>query len=216
MQSIRRIMPRFIVVVSATLLFEPAAVQAGFIVAAETKTASPGATGFLEVTLRTDGTAGQTLSGFSLNMSLAGSGVSFTGIDNLTSTPYVFGVDGLGVLASPGFPNQSFTASDISFNLDGYVTLDANTAYGLARVGYQVNGGATAGLRAVSFQDIGAGTSFTDAAVITYTSGITYQNGGVDVTGGSGPVAPAPPGILLAAIGAATLAGYRWRLMRRA
>lgn len=172
-------------------------VQAALIVTVETVTAAPGDTGLLEVVISSD--IEQRLSGFSVELALGGSQAQFTNVDSATTDPYVFGAESFGILADPGFPNTGFYFSDISANLDGFVTLNAGETYGLGRVAFAIDSNAAAGFRPITFV-LGATTQFDDD-LVNPIAGITFVSGGIDVDATVAQAVPEPATLGLFLVG---------------
>jgi hypothetical protein len=197
-------------VVAAALAVTAAPARAGFVVTTQVVATAPGDTGFLDVTLHNNGSTALSLSAFSFEMTVSGSGVQFTGLDANTLTVfYVFGGDSFGLLPSGTLPTSDLTASDLSASAQGYVDVAAGDRVGLARVAYQVDSGAAAGSRSVDFVADPTLTVFVDGSNVAYTSAdVALVGGTINV---QAPVsAPAPPGLLLALTGAGCLGGLGW------
>jgi hypothetical protein len=185
--------------------------HAGTIVSAETVSAMPGSTGFFQILLKNDSLSSQSLSSFSVEIALSGTGVRFIGVDDVTSPGYVFDGFGTGLLSFDVFPNSGFIASDISLNLDGFVDIAAGQTVGLARIAFEVDNAAPAGVRSISFIS-GPTSVFTDAVGDFFADvDVSFSYGGFDVQGSVG-VVPEPSSITSFVIGlGCALAGYRHR-----
>ena len=197
------------------LLLGESSCRAGFTVTVETVTSAPGTSGFLEVFLTNTSTSDQTLSGFSIDLNLGGSGVVLTSVDNLTTPPYVFGGSGTGVLAFDPFPNSGFILSDIFIAQPGFTTLAGAQTVGLGRIGFRVLSGAAPGLRPLAIVN-GLGTEFADASN-NVISDLTLIADGVVVTGTAsvpGPAALLQLATALGMIGEARRRSRRPRLTR--
>lgn len=163
--------------------------QAAIVVSAETVSAAPGSTGYVEVFLQNSSAVPEELSAFSGDLVLSGSGVRFTGVDDQTTRPYVFGSEGTGVLSFDSFPNTGFIASDISLNAAGFVSLLPGATYGLARVQFDVASAASGGLRPITFK-IGPTTELVNELGVPYAApNLAFTSGGINVLG---PVAAVP------------------------
>ena len=196
-----------LLVAAVALLAMPGVSFAMFVVSSQVVNATPGSTGFVEVTLTNNFLDAKTLSGFSLEVDLAPSGVTFTGVDETTSTaPYVFGAEGFGLLSFDLFPNTHFEANDLSGSMDGFVTLAAGQTVGLLRAAFSVAGGAADGLREISFVP-GVTSEFVDGVNFdSYAdTDIQFQNGGINVQGGAAAV-PEPTSLSLFAMSSFGLA----------
>jgi hypothetical protein len=190
--------------------------RGGVIISSETVFAAPGSSGFVQISLTNDFSTSQTLSAFSIDLSLSGADVVFTGVDALTSSSYVFNGIGLGTLSFDPFPTTSFIASDVVILPPGFATLAAGQTYGLARIGFDVSGGASAGLRPITFT-IGSATEFLDEFGAPYASSdLSFTNGGVNVQGFTTTVPePASAAIFLINIGCALFASRMVSRRRR-
>jgi hypothetical protein len=154
--------------------------RAGFTVSAQTVNTSPSGTEFVQITLTNDSATALELSGFSFDLALGGSGVRFTGVDSLTTPGYVFADFGTGTLTFDEFPNAGFNASDLSLG-PAFVSVGAGETVGLARVGFAADGGASAGVRAITF-GAGPGTAFLDAGGNPYAAAeVSFVAGGINV-----------------------------------
>jgi hypothetical protein len=209
-----RLLPSLAAALAAVSL-TPAGARAGFIVSSQTVTAAPGSTGYVQILLTNDSATSQTLSGFSVDLALGGSGVRFTGVDDQTTPGYVFNGFGTGTLTFNLFPNAGFIGSDVSLNPDGFVTLAAGQTYGLARIAFEVDGTAAAGLRAITFTP-GPTTQFTDAAGNPYAgSGVALTSGGIDVQAPDVRPVPAPGSAVLLLTGGGFGLCVAWRRRRQ-
>jgi hypothetical protein len=206
--------PTLLALALLVLALVPSLAPAGFIVSSETVTTTPGGTGYVQILLTNDSDTTETLSAFSVDLVLGGSGVRFTSVDDLTTPGYVFGGTGTGALTFDLFPNTGFIGSDVSLSPDGYVTLDAGATYGLARIAFEADGTAALGLRPISFVP-GATTLFIDGGGNPYAeSSISFRSGGVDVQSPVSAVpAPASAGMVL--LGAACSLCVAWGKTRR-
>ena len=107
-------------------------------------TAEAGSTGntTLEVSLTNSGLAASPeIAAFQFQLTVSGtSGVSFTGVDVLTTnSPYIFGANtSAPPLSFDPFPSTSFTASDIYTISGSGVALGAGQTFGLGRVTFDV------------------------------------------------------------------------------
>ena len=187
--------------------------RAGLVLSTETVLSAPGNTGFVEVTLKNDSLTSQALSTFSVDLALGGSGVQFTGADISTTDPYVFTGVGLAPpLTYSTLPGSTLIASDADGTPPGFVTLTAGSTYGLARLAFAVDSNAAAGLRPITYQNVGTTTLFLDdlGRTLTIDQSVT---GGVNVLGG--PAVP-EPSTLAAGLTAVVLAGggLCWRRRR--
>jgi hypothetical protein len=216
MRTIVRPAVRLLLLV-APLALAPAPARAEFTISSQSVTATPGSTGFVEILLTNNFATTQTLSGFSVDLSLVSLGVPdvrFTNVDSLTTPAYVFNTTGSGTLTFDVFPNTGFNANDVSFSAFGFEELAAGATYGLARIHYEVDVTAPAGLRPITFT-LGAGTLFSDGGNNPYANAdLAFSSGGIDVQAAASAV-PAPPGVVLAAAGGLTLFGYSRRRTRR-
>jgi hypothetical protein len=141
------------------------------------------------------------LAGETVEMSVSGSGVNFTDTAVNTTTPYVF-PDSFAVdtstpldLTGVAYPKTEFITSDLSDAPSSFVTLAAGGSYGLVHVSYSIDPSATLGAHALTFEDLGGGTSTSDEngiAVPFFTS-----NGILTVT----PAVPEPASLGLLATG---------------
>lgn len=189
-------------------LFTSLPARAALIVSAQTVNVAPGASGFVEVSLTNTFATPQTLSAFSLDIALGGAGVSFTNVSDQTTSPYVFGALGTGVLSFDAFPNTQFIASDISLAPAGFVTLNPGSTFGLARIGFAVDPGAGSGLRAITFVP-GLATQFADDSNTALAStALAFTAGGINVQGAAQPV-PEPSSMAIFLVGAASCAAAR-------
>lgn len=199
-----------LVVALSTVGAVPAAVRAEFIVSAETVTVAPGSTGFVQILLMNAFATSETLSSFSVDMALGGTGVQFTGVDDQTNPAYVFDGFGTGTLTFDTFPNAGFILSDVSLNADGFVTLSAGQTVGLGRIAFEVDNNAAQGLRPITFTR-GPTTLFTDAANNVYAdSDVSLQSGGINVQGSASAV-PEPTTATLLVIGSGCGLFVAWR-----
>lgn len=194
--------PTLLALALLVLTLMPSLAPAGFIVSSETVTTTPGGAGYVQILLTNDSDTTETLSAFSVDLVLGGSGVRFTGVDDQTTTGYVFGGTGTGALTFDLFPNTGFIGSDVSLlSPDGYVTLDAGATYGLARIAFEADGTAALGLRPISFVP-GATTLFIDGDGNPYAdASISFRSGGVDVQAPV-PAVPVPASAGMVLLGA--------------
>jgi hypothetical protein len=170
--------------------------QAAIIVSSQTVLSAPGDSGYVQILLENDDNTSRTFSGFSLDISLAGAGVQFTGVDDQTSPAYIFGASGSGTLSFDVFPNSSFIASDFSLDQSGFVTVAPAEMVGLARIAFVVNSTAADGLREITFT-IGSTTQFTDDQSEVYAdTQFSFLSGGIDVQGDAATV-PEPSSVVL-------------------
>lgn len=203
-----------LVIALSTIGTIPATSRAEFIVSAETVTAAPGNTGFVQILLTNAFATSETLSSFSVDIALGGTGGQFTGVDDQTSLAYVFDGFGTGTLTFDTFPNAGFILSDISLNTDGFVTLSAGQTVGLGRIAYEVDSNAAEGLRPITFIT-GPTTLFTDAANNVYAdSDISLHSGGITVQGSASAV-PEPSAVVLFVIGSGCGLFFAWRKRQR-
>lgn len=186
--------------------------QAAIIISAETVSAAPGSAGFVQILLKNDSTSPQELAGFSVDIGLSGSGVHFTGADDVTSPTYVFAGVGTGTLTFDSFPNTAFIASDVDTDFSGFVTLAPDATYGLARVSFSVDAGAVAGLRTISFAT-GPSTQLVDGS-FAIIADASLQPGGINVLESAAPTVPEPAS-WMSFLGAACLLLVRSRRSRR-
>jgi hypothetical protein len=139
------------------------------------------------------------------------SGVSFTGATNATDATYIYTDSGAGPsgssLSFDNFPNTTFTASDSQFPPQGssdplYQAIAPGATFGLVNVTYSVDPLAIASTGAISFQDIGGGTSLSD------TNGdaipFTVRNGSFTISPAA--LTPEPASIVSLLIGVACVA----------
>lgn len=147
----------------ATLASTPAA-DAALVISAPILSAGPGATGTFDVLIHNDDTAGSIdVAAFDLDFSVTGSDVTFTDVDIITTTSYLFADSSLNYTSDPfsfsTFPGSNFIASDAEFDFSGVRAVGAGETYALARVHYAVDAGATGGTRLLL---IDAATSFSN------------------------------------------------------
>jgi hypothetical protein len=214
----RRIVGTFVCGLLVLLCVAGSQARAALLVSIDTVTASPGDSGFLNVNLTNDFATSQTLLAFSIEIQLAGSGVTFTGVDEITFPPNPYILDGIGTgsLSSDAFPNTDFIASDIAILPPGFVTLAPGVTYGLGRIAYAVDGGASGGLRTITIVP-GNGTSFLDADANAYADAdVVLSAGGISVLEGSPVTTPEPASLALWLLGgvAGLLKTRRSRLAR--
>jgi hypothetical protein len=212
LSPIRQLIPLLLAV--AVVGGTPCLARAGFTVSSQTVTATPGTIGSVQVLLTNNFGTSQTLSGFSLDIALGGSGVRFTGVDDQTSPAYLFNGAGTGTLTFDPFPNSGFIASDISLSLSGFVTLAPGQTAGLARIAFEVDSTAVAGLRPITFTP-GFTTQFLDGAGTPYADAdISLGSGGIDVQR-SEIVVPEPSSAVLCLVGTGCGLLAAWRKRRR-
>ncbi len=137
--SVRRAVARrfaFPLAAVVALIFAPAA-HAGLVFSVNNVTAEAGSTGntTLEVSLTNSGLAASPeIAAFQFQLTVSGtSGVSFTGVDVLTTnSPYIFGANtSAPPLSFDPFPSTSFTASDIYTISGSGVALGAGQTVGI-------------------------------------------------------------------------------------
>ncbi len=182
----------------------PATARAALIVSGGTVTTVPGGSGFVQVELTNTSATPRTLSGFSVDIALGGTGVRFTGVDSQTASAFVFDGFGSGTLTFDAFPNQGFNLSDVvadfTLNPAGFVALAPGQTVGLGHIAFAVDAGANGGARPITFLS-GPGTLFIDAAGDVYqASDISLGNGGIDVRG-SVTAVPEPASALVFLVG---------------
>jgi hypothetical protein len=191
--------------------------RAGLVITSETVTASPGGSGLVQILIRNDSAVDLTLSGFSIDIDLGGTGVQFTSADDQTSPAYVFEGNGTGTLTFDLFPNEGFLESDVDLSTNGFATLGAGETFGLGRIRFGVQGSAAAGLRAITLG--GPMTQFIDGRGAAYLDrDLTFVGGGVQVgVGGNGVAVPEPSMLTAGLTGVAlTGAGLWWRRRKAA
>jgi len=181
-------------------------VQASPIMIAGTATVNAGSTGdTLDFTLFNSGASAITLGGFSLEISVADTHVSFTSATTATSLPYVFAGDSLfGPLISTSGPGQTLDASD--FCLVCADTIAAGATVGLAHIFFDVAAGASSGPLTVSVTAFPF-TSLSDP--LGNDIAATLQDGTITITGGA--AVPEPSTLALFALPALFLARRRFR-----
>ena len=168
-----------------------------------------GATGFVEIVL-TNTDSDQTLSAFQLDVALGGTGLTFTGVDDLTSDPYVFAGAGSGSQTLDSFPNTGFNLNDFVLNPPlTHVTLLAGESYGLGRIAFSVDSLAAAGPRPVTLSNPGFFDEAGDPILALVTNGIIEVEGIV-----GGPLVPEPGTLTMFLAGSALMAGSMIRRKR--
>ncbi len=180
-------------------------------VIAEPSSAAAGQPGTFDIVVQDDSTSTESVSigGFSVDVTVApGSGVTFTGIDAVASTSYIFDGNSLGFSGT----STEDVASGNDFAATGGTELTpGGMAYTLARVSYSIDPGATPGsMIPVSFVLPGDATSLSDAdgdlLVFTPTAGtITVMPGGA---------VPEPSSLVLISLAGVAILGTRYRAGR--
>ncbi len=193
----------------AAVLAGPAPCRAGLVLEAQNVSASPGMSGSFDVViLNTDPTTTYNVAGDSVEIAPTGvSGVSFTAATIATTTPYLYLQSGtLGPPASPrsfsGFLNTTFIASDSEFGSLGYRAIAPGGSFGLAHVSYSVASSAVPSVGAISFLDLGAGTSLSD----TSGGSIPFATRIGTFTISPAAATPEPSSVVLLVVGGSCLA----------
>jgi hypothetical protein len=176
--------------------------QASLVISAGSATASAGSTGnAFDVTLINTGPAAIALGGFSLEISVTDTDVSFTSATTATALPYVFAGDSLlGPDISASSPGQTFDASDACIACVS--TIAAGATVGLAHLLFDVLAGAQSGPFTVSIAAPPA-TSLSDTAGGELAA--TSLDGTVVINGSGGSI-PEPSTLVLFSLPAIFLA----------
>ncbi len=183
---------------SAALLAQPAPARCGTVLVMTVQDAvvAPGGTGSLDILLANDATATDsvTIGGFAIDLTVAaGSGITFTGADDATSTTYIFTGNSLGFL--PTVTATEVQANDIAA-IGGTLLDPGGPPVGLAHITFSADPdtppGAIIPLSLISYQ---AGTSVSDADGNNLD--FTIVDGRITV---SAPAVPEPSSIVLAVL----------------
>jgi hypothetical protein len=206
------------VLATALLLLHGAApARAGLtldLIVQNSSTAVGSSTGTFDVILQNDATSTEsvTIGGFALDLTVpVGSGITFTGATNATTTTYIFSSSFLGYSAP--IPNPSeIQPNDTAAVLSEQLLTPGGQAYGLAHVSYSVASNANQTPVTVTLVDLGGATSLsTSTGNLVPVSSLNVTNGQITVNG-INPV-PEPSTIMMTATGGmATVLGL---LMRR-
>ena len=203
------------IVLASALGAMPARANSLLIMTVENVAVSPGSTGSFDILLANDSTATSsiTIAGFSVDVVVpGGSGVTFTGLDDLTtSATYIFDGNSLGF-------SSTVTGTELLGNdfaaVDGTILDPGGPAFGLAHITFSVDAGTLPGSIPVSLIDYQAGTSVSDTAAQNLD--FTINNGIISVQGS--PAVPEPTSFVMASaavvIGLAS-AACRARARRR-
>jgi hypothetical protein len=192
----------------------PGPCHAGLVVLVPDVTVVQGGTTSFDVVVTNDPDTGGDdvfVSGFSLDLSVAASGVQFTSATIGTTATYIFMTSGTTVEGSDPFvpqtfPNTNFTASDFEIGGEGFRTVPSGNTFGIARVTVMADPLATPGPRAIT---IGSTTGFADNGFPPNNISRMLVNGTVTVV----PV-PEPACVTLLFLGALG-AGHTWRRWRQ-
>jgi hypothetical protein len=165
--------------------------------------AAPGSTGSFDVTLQNPSTSTQdvTVGGFNIDIRLADtSKVTFTGIDAMTTVPYVFTTSGsFGFLGSVLGGGIEVTGNDLALPPANGVTLTPGEMLGLAHVSYQVAANAAPGVVPVPLVHLGSGTTLADENGVSIDFGT--MNGTITIAGAA---VPEPGSLVMLALGGIT------------
>jgi hypothetical protein len=199
-----------VLTVFATLIASRHA-RAGLIVSVESVTANAGSTGnALDVTLTNTGPSAVTISGFSFEVSVGTSNVTFTEANISTTVPYIFQGESLfGPVISTGI-GKSLPASDVFAISGSGATVGAGTEVGLGHVLFDVSALAPSGPVVVSLVPFPT-TTLADPSGNNIIID-SLNNGTITVI--SGTVIPEPSTIVLAITGIPAVAWFV-RLRRR-
>jgi hypothetical protein len=162
---------------------------------APTFSVAAGANSSFDVLITNNSTQTYDLGGFSLDLSVGGSNVAFTGDSMATiADPYVFAGDSFDVafslpFDSAAFPGNTIAPSDLANGLDAGTTISPGATFGLANVSFSVDPGAAPGGRSLIFGDIGGLTSLSDE--LGGAIPLTVIDGAINVAAATTPT-PAP------------------------
>jgi hypothetical protein len=165
--------------------------------------AAPGSTGSFDVTLQNPSTSTQdvTVGGFNIDIRLADtSKVTFTGIDAMTTVPYIFTASGsFGFVGSVLGGGSEVTGNDLALPPANGVTITPGETLGLAHVTYQVATNAAPGVVSVPLVDLGSGTTLADqnGGPIDFNT----MNGTITI---SGAAVPEPGSLFMLVLGGIT------------
>jgi hypothetical protein len=165
--------------------------------------AAPGSTGSFDVTLQNPSTSTQdvTVGGFNIDIRLADtSRVMFTGIDAMTTVPYIFTSSGsFGFLGSVLGGGIEVTGNDLASPPANGVTITPGQTLGLAHVSYLVAADAAPGVVSVPLVDLGSGTTLADQNGGSIDFGTI--NGTITIPGAA---VPEPGSLVMLALGGIT------------
>jgi len=197
------------------------AVPAGLDIVVENSTAARGMRGQLEVDLVNNSSSAVSIADFSVDVLLSDtSNVTFGGIDNATTAPYIFSITGS---SPPGFSSQLLPMEAVGSDLSSsFQVVNPGDTWGLASLTYLVDESAPLGTVVGAtleptpvFLPLPGGTSLSDASGAPVP--FTMVNGTITV---QNPTAiPEPASVTLLGIsGMILLVGTRFarrRSMRR-
>jgi hypothetical protein len=191
-----------VVLALAVVLGLGATCQAGLVIEAPNISVAPGSSGSFDVLITsTAGSFG--VASDTVDLSLTGlSGVSFTNVSIATVTPYIYGALSATTAGSTftfsTFPGTQFETFDFILTL-GATTINSGDVFGLVNVQYSVASNATPG--ASGTLAFGPDSSLADAAGNNVV--FTPQNGSITIS--SSTAIPEPSGVILLAVGCATV-----------
>ena len=190
-------------------------------------TAAPGTTGQFDVILQNDTGAVVNVASFSVDVLLPSAApVSFTAVDNNTSSTYIFsGIPPSTTGSFAGFESLFSTAPPHEASGDDTAAapsgqdVNAGASFGLAHVSYVVDAGASAGPIAVTLEispvilpPMTAGTSLADSSGNPIQPPPTLMNGTITIASSA---VPEPSALsMLAIAGGIVLAARRLRCAR--
>jgi hypothetical protein len=142
---------------------------AGLVFVAPSFQAAQGSSGSFDLLLDDAAVASLHLAGESVRLGVGGSGVQFTDTTAATTVePYLFpdsfDVDNGFTLDASGvpYPKTDVTTSDLSNIPASFIVMNPGASLGVVHVSYTIDPDATLGRHALTFEDLGGGTSTSD------------------------------------------------------
>jgi hypothetical protein len=209
---LRRLWRPLVLAAFSTLLASGPARGGSLIVSVESVTATAGSTAAaLDITLMNTGTSAVTVGGFSFEVSVATTHVTFTEANiSTTVAPYIFqGASLFGPVISTS-TGSSLTASDTFLTISSGATVGADSEVGLGHLLFNVSANALSGPVTVSLAPFPA-TSLTDASGGNIMID-SLNNGTITV---QSSVIPEPATLVSALTGIPAIAWYVWLSRRR-
>lgn len=189
--------------------------KAGFLLSmtVNSSTTAVGTTGAFEVSLSNSSlaTSSASVAAFSIDVTVpTGSGITFTGANETTTDPFIFGVNNFGLFST--VTALEVTAND--FTISGSTTIAPGAKVGLINVTYSVAPSASSTPITVSIVNVGTFTTLADGSNPAQNVVFTPVNGPINLTGIIGNPVPEPSSLLMGATAIVVGAGF-WRSRRQ-